>query len=33
MANPYEPNKVCDTLYNALTMNEAEAEVRMLSLR
>ena len=33
MANPYEPTKVCDTLYNALTMNIAEAEVRMINLR
>jgi len=33
MVNPYEVNKVADTLHNALTMSEAEAEVRMISLR
>jgi len=33
MVNPYEVNKVADYLHSALTMNKAEAEVRMNSLR
>ena len=33
MANPYEINKVADYLHNALTMDKAEAEVRMIGLR
>ncbi|XP_023330996.1 alpha,alpha-trehalose-phosphate synthase [UDP-forming] [Eurytemora carolleeae] len=33
IVNPYEVNKVADYLHNSLTMSEAEAEVRMISLR
>ena len=33
MVNPYEIEKVADCIQNALTMDKAEAEIRMVSLR
>lgn len=33
MVNPYEVEKVADAMYSALTMDKAEAEIRMVSLR
>ena len=33
MVNPYEIEKVADGIQNALTMDKAEAEIRMTSLR
>ena len=33
MVNPYEIEKVADGIQNALTMDKAEAEIRMVSLR
>lgn len=33
MANPYESGRVADVIHNALTMDKAEAEVRMSALR
>ena len=33
MVNPYEVEKVADCIQNALTMDKAEAEIRMASLR
>ena len=33
MVNPYEIEKVAGAIHNALTMDKAEAEIRMVSLR
>ena len=33
MVNPYEIEKVADCIQNGLTMDKAEAEIRMVSLR
>ena len=33
MVNPYEIEKVADSIQNGLTMDKAEAEIRMVSLR
>ena len=33
MVNPYEIEKVAGVIHNALTMDKAEAEIRMVSLR
>ena len=33
LVNPYEIEKVAGAIHNALTMDKAEAEIRMVSLR
>ena len=33
MVNPYEIEKVAGAIHNAITMDKAEAEIRMVSLR